>query len=90
MLFALLRRLRSVVDELPGAGEVLSAERPALGPGVRAELERQGRGILELHCPGVDADATVNELLRAALGGSRTWFAAEALMRVLMRSADNS
>lgn len=90
MLFALLRRLRSVVDELPGAGEVLSIERPTLGPGVRAELERQGRGILELHCPGVDTETTIDELLRAALGGSRTWAAAEALMRVLQRSADNS
>ncbi len=87
MLFALLRRLRSVVDGLPGAGEVLAGQRPALGPGVRAELERQGTGVLALHCPGVDAQATVDELLGAALGGSPTWPAAEALMRVLVRSA---
>jgi hypothetical protein len=87
MLFALLRRLRIAVDELPGAGEVLSSERPALGPGVRSELERLGRGVLELHCPGIAAEATVNELIRAALGGSSLWDGAEALMRILIKSA---
>ena len=89
MLFALLRRVRILVDELPGVGEVLSVERPALGPGVRGEFERQGRGVLALHCPGVDPLATIDELVRAALGGSHSWPAAEVLMRVLLRSSGN-
>jgi hypothetical protein len=83
MTFGLLRRLRDIVESLPGAVELVR-ERPAVvGVGVLTQLEREVAEVLRCHCPAVDPHVTAAELVRSALAGQDGWMAVTALMRVL-------
>lgn len=83
MVFGLLRRLRDVVDTLPGAAATVLTEPPKVGIGVRTQLEREVAEVLRCHCPGIDPGVTSVELVGAAFTGHQGWPAVTSLMRVL-------
>ncbi len=83
MVFGLLRRLRDVVESLPGAMEIVRTERPKVGIGVLAQLEREVADVLRCHCPGVESRTTAGELVGLAATGRPGWPAVTSIMRVL-------
>lgn len=83
LLLGILRRLREVVEELPGAAELVRDEKPAVGIGVSAQLQHEAAEIIRRHCPGVDPRITAGELVASALTGDAGWPAVTSLMRVV-------
>jgi len=83
MIFGLLRRLRDVVESLPGAAELARTGHPKVGIGVLGQLEREVADVLRCHCPGVDRGVTAVELVGLASTGLRGWPAVASIMRVL-------
>jgi hypothetical protein len=83
MLLGLLRRVREVADELPGAVQVLERSQPAIGIGVRQQLVLEVSEVLRTTAPGVDARVTAVELVAAAFQGRAGWPAVSSLLRVL-------
>jgi hypothetical protein len=83
MLWGVLRHIRDVAEELPGAIDILRSEPPSQGIGVRKQLDLEITEVLRCHRPGVDPYVTAVELVDAALSGTSGWPAVKALMRVL-------
>lgn len=83
MIFGLLRRLRDIVESLPGAIELVREKPPVVGVGVRTQLEREVAEVLRSHCPAVDPHVTAVELVSSAFAGRGGWMAVTSLMRIL-------
>jgi len=90
LVFGLLRRLRDMVDLLPGAMALLTTTKAVVGIGVRAQLEQEISEVLASHCPGVAAPSTAIELVRAAFTGRSGWETVTSLVRVLEHSATSN
>jgi len=87
LILGLLRRLRDVAEQLPGAVALVRRSQPVVGTGVRTQLEREVAEVLRSHCPGIDPLMTAAELVGSAITGRQGWGTATSLMRVLERTA---
>jgi hypothetical protein len=82
-LSGMLRLVRDVSEELPGAVAVLSASRATVGLGIREELVREAAEILRRNIPSVNPTVTANELVSAAFSGRTGWPTVTSMMRVM-------
>jgi hypothetical protein len=82
-LSGMLRLVRDVCEELPGAVAVLAATRATVGLGIREELVREAAEILRRNLPSVNPSVTANELVSAAFSGRTGWPVVISMMRVM-------